>query len=366
MLLSLGGIYKTFAYKFIPFVGYVRLNGEFRIFSLLCFILVAAMQLDKFLKAKSKFEGAIKWIYYSVELLLFACIVLGITKSIATHESFLYSRKEIFAQRGLSTILKTFIDSISFYDTLWIQGFIQLFLLWGIKWCLKFRHWNVLKDILIADMVLACLLNVPFTGVGQTSVAHIQDILSNAPSGIPIPPLQPIINNDTIPLDEKLMIGDWSMYSKQIGVTQEVAYPIVLKNEAAYFDSLSIVPANNFTQQAFLFTQPARADTPKNNCSIISYSPSVIQVKVSSDSDGIVILQQNFYPHWFYQNNTEKKGVLKAGINFMGAPISKGDNTVVFSFEPTLVEYAMLVSLISFIICCLLLIALRTKRFSLS
>jgi hypothetical protein len=366
MLLSLGGIVKTFAYKFIPFIGYVRLNGEFRIFSLLCFILVAAMELDKFLKNKSRFEGAIKWIYYGIEIILFGCIIFGIRKSISTHGSFLYASKEIFAQHGLATKLKALIDSLSFYDTLWIQGFIQLFLLWGIKWCLKFRHWNVLKDILIADMILACLLNIPFTGVGQTSVAHIQDILNQSPSGIPIPALQPIANNDTITLDEKAMIGDWSFYNKQIGVNQQVQYPIVLKNEQAYFDSVSLLPADNFTQQAFLFTEPINKDTSKNNCSITSFSPNLIQASISSDSSGVVILQQNLYPHWYYQNGNEKKEVDKAGINFMSAPIVKGDNTVVFSFEPTLVEKAMLLSLISFIICCLLLIALRTKRFSLS
>jgi hypothetical protein len=366
MLLSFGGVFKTFAYKFIPFIGYVRLNGEFRIFTILCFILVAAIQLDKFIKAKSKFEGSIKWIYYGIEILLFICIIFGITKSVTTHGSFLYSTKTVFAQHGIATKLKALIDSISFYDTLWIQGFIQLFLLWGIKWCLKFRHWNILKDILIADMILACLLNIPFTGVGQTSVAHIQDILNDAPKGIPIPSLQPIINNDTISLDEKMMIGDWSFYNKQIGVKEQVAYPIILKDEQNYFDSISLMPQYNFTNQAFLFTQYQSSDTTKSNCSILHFSPNTVQAHISSDSNQQLILQENFYPHWYYQNNSEKKEVLKAGINFMSARIVKGDNTVVFSFEPILVEKAMMVSLVSFIICCLLLIALRTKPFSLS
>ena len=51
-LLSLGGIFKVIAYKFVPFIGYVRLNGEFRIFSLMCFIIIAAIELDKFITAE--------------------------------------------------------------------------------------------------------------------------------------------------------------------------------------------------------------------------------------------------------------------------------------------------------------------------
>jgi len=366
MLLSFGSIFKIFAYKFIPFMGYVRLNGEFRIFSLLCFILVAAIQLDKFIKEKRPFEGAVKWVYYGLEIVLFISIIAGIIAVRHTHESFLYSTASIFSQHGLATKLKALIDSISFYDTLWIQGSIQLFLLWGIKWCLKFRHWNVLKDIVIADMIITCLLNVPFTGVGQTSVAHIQDILDNTPKGITIPMLQPINNNDTIPLDEKAMVGDWSMYSKEPGVRTQVPYPIVLKNEQAYFDSVAFLPSDDFTQQAFLFTQPAAADTTKSNCTIIAFSPNAIKVNVISDSAGRLVLQQNLYPHWYYQNGNEKEEVLGAGINFMSAPIAKGDNTVVFSFEPVLIKRAMLISLISFILCCLLLLFLRTKPFSLS
>jgi hypothetical protein len=215
-------------------------------------------------------------------------------------------------------------------------------------------------------MIITCLLNVPFTGVGQTSVAHIQDILDNSPKGISIPVLQPINNNDTIPLDEKAMVGDWSMYSKEPGVRTQVPYPIVLKNEQAYFDSVAMVPSANFTQDAFIFTQPAATDTTKSNCTITAFSPDAIKVDVIADSAGRLILQQNFYPHWYYQNGNEKKEVLGAGINFMSAPIVKGDNTVVFSFEPILIKRGMLVSLVSFILCCLFLLFLRTKPFFLS
>ncbi|MBS1654197.1 MAG: hypothetical protein JSU05_05070, partial [Bacteroidetes bacterium] len=41
-LLAMGGIFKTFAWHYIPYTGYVRLNGEFTYFVLLILLLLAA------------------------------------------------------------------------------------------------------------------------------------------------------------------------------------------------------------------------------------------------------------------------------------------------------------------------------------
>ena len=57
--------------------------------------------------------------------------------------------------------LKSLIDAVTFYDTFWLQGLIQLFFLWGIKYCVRFEKWNLLRKIVIADMVIASLLNIP-------------------------------------------------------------------------------------------------------------------------------------------------------------------------------------------------------------
>ena len=128
-LLSAGGIFKTFAYKFIPFLGYVRLNGEFRIFTLLCFIIIAAIELDKFISKKNTFTNTIKWNYYIIEIILITCILVGFYESVTTKVSMVYGFKNILQQNTIALKLKTLIDAVSFYDTFWIQGSMQL-LLW--------------------------------------------------------------------------------------------------------------------------------------------------------------------------------------------------------------------------------------------
>jgi uncharacterized membrane protein YfhO len=56
-----------------------------------------------------------------------------------------------------------------------------------------------------------------------------------------------------------------------------------------------------------------------------------------------------------FKNGGHTGLVDSAGINFMKVPISKGENNIVFSFEPTVVKRAMLLSAILFIALCLLL-----------
>ena len=357
-LLSAGGIFKTLAYKFIPLIGYVRLNGEFRIFSLLCFIIIAAIELDKFIGTKSSFAGGIKYCYYFIEAVLFASIIIGLYKAISSKHSVAFDFEDIMQQNTIALKLKALVDAISFYDTIWIQGFIQLFLSWGVKWCIRFGNVDLLMKIVVADMIITSLINIPFTGVGKASVAQVQTILNKSPKGIPLPALQPVKNNDTSTIQQKEMIGDWSMYNKQIGVKKQVAYPIILKNMNSYFLNIERISNNNFLDKPFIFIEDA-----KNDSSLIieKFSPNKIVTHFTANSLSQLILQQNYYPHWYYYNGVQKKEVEKAGINFMSSPTIKGTQTISFSFEPTLVKCAMLLSLITFVIYFLLFLILILK-----
>ena len=361
MLLSAGGIFKTIAYKFIPFIGYVRLNGEFRIFTILGFIIVAAIALEEFLAQSNKFSGRIKWIYYTMEILLFACIFFGIIKAIGNKESFLYSRQAIFSQAGFSSKLKALVDAVSFYDTFWIQGCIQLFFLWGIKYCLRSSNINLLKKLAISNMIIACLLNIPYTGVGKASVAQVQAVLNKSPEGIPIPVLQPINSNDSLSTEEMGLVGDWSMYNKQIGTKKEVPYPIALKETALYFKNNETDTAANFLDQPFLFISPGSTNS---KVSINSFSSASIDISVTAATGSELILQQSFYPHWFYQNETEKKEVRKAGTAFMSAPVVRPAGKIHFSFEPVFLQWMMLLSAVSFITAIVLIFLLKPTPLS--
>ena len=359
-LLASGGFFKTLAYQFVPFIGYVRLNGEFRIFAIFCFILLACLELNKHIQQKKKFSGAIQWIYYIIEIAVITGIIFGAYKSFGSKESFIYKLQGITQQNGFSFKLKAFIDAISFYDTFWMQGIIQLLLLWGIKWCLRFNSWQLLKKILIADMIIACLMNIPFTGVGKASVAQVQSVLNKSPKGIPLPILSPIKNNVAGTPDENSMIGDWSMYNKQIGTAQEVPYPIILKNMRAYFDKDAITGKENHLDKAFIYLE----DSAEATIQLLSFSPQQMELKVQSNTATKLVLQQNFYPHWYYSIGNDKKELNQYEMNFMSVPIVKGETHLKISFEPILIKYGMLLSVCTLLGCCIWLVAISFKHSS--
>ncbi len=372
-LLASGGVFKTIAYKFLPMIGYVRLNGEFRIFALLCFILIAALELNKFIEQKNKFEGIIKWVYYSLEIILFACIITGMMKAFGSKDSFVFSMKNIISENGMAQKLKALVDAISFYDTIWVQGCIQLLLLWGIKYSLINSNWNLLKKIVVADMIIACLLNIPYTGAGKASVAEVQAVLNKSPNGIPIPALQPIKYNDTLSAEEKGLVGDWSMYNKQIGVVKEAFYPVLLNNTDTYFKASEKNSQLSIANYPFIFTAGiitdsiviiTSYDTMHYPPKIKNYNPTKISLSIHSENKNNLVLLQNFYPHWYYDNTNEKIEVQKAGYNFIYAPIKAGENNITFSFEPALIKWMMLLSGISFLVCSILFFALKSKSSS--
>jgi len=200
--------------------------------------------------------------------------------------------------------------------------------------------------------MLACLLNIPFTGVGKASVAQVQAILNQSPIGIPAPALLPILQNDSSSMEQRSMIGDWSMYNKQIGVGREVTYPIILKNSRAYFDKDAITGKENHLNKPFIFG----ADSNIISISIQSFSPQAILVNVNSSAASQLILQQNYYLHWYYVNGNEKKSVNTFETSFMSAPVTKGKSQILFIFEPNIVRAAMLISAIVLCIYCLLLL----------
>lgn len=360
-LLSTGGIFKTIAYKFIPFIGYVRLNGEFRIFSLLCFIIIGAMALNKFIEQKKSFSGTAKWIYYMFGVALFTITIFGFYNAINSKESLLFNISSINEQSGMAGKLKFLVDSVTFYDTIFIQGFIQLFILFRIKRSIQLNKWNLLKNIVVADMTLACLLNIPFTGAGKTSLVQVQSVINRSPKGIPIPILQPIKNIDTLSSEEEAMLGDWSFYNKQIGVTTQASYPIVLKNMNEYFKNYKRFPTDNFLNRPFIFIEAPDSTIEPDNLKIQSFNPNKIVVITKVNSFTNIVLQQNYYPHWFYKTGMLKRPVEKAGISFMSAPAKEGQNNITFSFEPKAVKWSMLLSAIVFVIYFLILFFPNTK-----
>lgn len=357
VLLSSGGIFKIVAHKILPGISYVRLNGEFRIFSLMCFIIISAISLNSWFKETMNVKLFDK-IYLALKIILSALLFFGLYKVIADKESFIFSWKEIIAEKSFIQRIKHLIDTITFFDAIWIQAIAQLIFLKIIKYNLYNKKKSVVTAIVIIEIIFATLLNIPFTGVGKTSLSAVQSVIEKAPTGIPLPPLHPIKNNDTLNLFQNELIGDWSMYNKQIGTDNRIPYPINLKNTDDYFKHREIDSSLSVSNLPYLFLgEGARNTTGEfsvndgaGKIKVIQFSPNSITIDADIHAAVDIIYLQNYYPHWYYMTGTEKHPVLKAGINFMQAPLQEGKNTISFKFEPRLIQYCMIFSAIVFLL----------------
>ena len=173
LLIGLDGEIKNIFYTLLPLLGYVRLNGELRIYAILSAILIAAIELNKYAKSKSNFYEKV---FYSIAGVLIFALIYTLFNA---HENklFLFRLHELTLNRS---VLKEFINKLTFIDTLFIQSVIQLI---ALVWLYRLRRkvpTGAWINIGIAEIMLAALLNIPFTGVGKESVQHIQNLLDKS------------------------------------------------------------------------------------------------------------------------------------------------------------------------------------------
>jgi hypothetical protein len=139
------------------------------------------------------------------------------------------------------------------------------------------------------------------------------------------------------------------MYNKQIGTVSVAPYPILLKSTLHYFDSLKKDPSISLMNKDFIFLA-AESQTDHDTLSplrVNSFSPNKISVSMASSLTGQVVYQQNYYPHWFYNDGHVKKNVLPYGISFFSAPVTNGTGNMEFTFEPRIVKYGMVITFLA-------------------
>jgi hypothetical protein len=341
LLLSIGGFLKTILYSNLPFLSYIRTNGEFRIFTITCLCVVAGFALNG-MKGESKnklalLRTALKcFLVVSITLL---CFVLVTNFTHFTN----YSENTIKGLKGV-------IDSLTFTDVLLVSLLINV----TIVIALLVAKANIMKlsFIIALDLVLNSILYLPFSGVGVVMVSEIQQQYNISPKGIVIPPLINIKDVDTLPTKTTGLIGSWAFYNKKIGITRLQDYPSYFVNTEAYFNSSLPNTINDF---AYVFLKSNIESSGANhnsgkNLIVTSFSPEKITINVHSKQNDSLVLLQNHYRFWKAKVNNNEVNVNRSLITFMSVPLGQGSHTVTFLYEDNGLYVFMAISLVSFIV----------------
>lgn len=329
LFLSIGSALQSKIYSTLPLINYVRLPAEFRIFALFGFILYGCSALNKYI-LNGEGKNSIRKIIISLFFLVLAAFIFSLVRILQNSDSFLNHTSLIVNQNNFLLKAKTFIDYLSVYDTVIIQGVVVLTLLLVLLNAIRSINIGSLLLIALVDVFFATIIQLPFTGYGKLSQSKIQEIVAKSPSGIPIPDMHAIMENDQGSKNIDSIVGNWSFYNKQPGTTQQALYPIVFKNEEYIFHKDSM---QNIKHKPFLyFLENSKEKQPgnlKNTLEISYYSPNLIKFKLQTNTPGKVIIQYKYFPYWIASINNQQAAVTQYNNAFIALPIDAAGTFII-------------------------------------
>lgn len=325
--------FKSITYQ-LPLIGFVRLSGEYRIFALLSVIIFSVMTFEQNLKAiqLKRHHAAI---YFLLSIVVLTIFYSGY-QILHTKDSILFAG--IASGDQARENLKDLVTSISFYDCLLFQGFLQIFFLFLFKRVIS-KPGKPLLLLIAIEICIASLLNIPYTGVGKSSLRDIDNILSKSPEGFPIPRLQPTAANPVLNTEQTKMVGDWSFYSKQIGSTQWVSYPITLNNTFLLFQQHNLHEIN---EKPFAYLDK----NPENSLEVTGFSPNHISLEAKVQSGASITIKQNHYPFWQATVNHQPTPIYISESTFMSIDSGAGKQNINFDFKNKKIVILLVFSLI--------------------
>ncbi len=320
-------------YKHLPLVNYVRLNSEFRLFALLPFIIGGAIALN---------DGLLHHAPSLHRILRIFCILSGLSVVMAIGYSFMGGERSLLNLTTLNgnarAAIKDLISGLNMADTFIIHGSIQLFIGLLMAKCVKAGDMKKLFHIAVLEIIVATLLQLPFTGVGQLSPRKINNMVRLSPPGIPPPKMIPEHVLAAQYPDSKKMIGSWELYSKQIALDSLFPYPLVFRSTLDYFESgtreaISMKPAFFFNNEGSVINK-------------IQYAPKRIHVVALNSVADTFVVKQNHYKRWHARLNGKDIPILVKHRTLMGVPVHPGLQTIEFEFRNDSVKLLLIAELI--------------------
>jgi hypothetical protein len=306
-------------YRKIPLLNFIRLNGELRLFSLLSFILSGSIALDRtWNNQDSSFLRILKLIRILMASIFVAALV-GI----------FFSNDPLPGLYGnnYTEKIKSLLDSLNFFHVLMIHALLQFLICSMLIKATKQASEKNLLRIVMAEMIIATLLNLPFTGVGQRTVHNLDQLFTTAPKGIPAPVIQP--EKDVVAgyPKTKAVTGDWALMSKQIAQDSIISYPLIFTETLAFLDSPQRMTLKS---KAPFFLLSGYMDP---GIAPLAYSYSKMEFSITIPGPDTLVVKQNFHNGWKAKVNAEPVTIGRSAQGFLAIPLIKGKNELAISFD---------------------------------
>jgi hypothetical protein len=360
LLLAGGGYFKIFAWKYLPLLGYVRLNGEFTYFVLLLYLMMGATGFDHYFKNRDpgiylkKIFTVLFWFSLLIGLITLVFLLVDWNSNSVFQVKFSGSIKDI---------LKHLVDTIDFKLLVLVQVIINALTIYLAK--RSIAHKRALLLVFIVNMACITWLTLPFTGLGKTSKKEIQAVINEFPKGITKQELTSIRDTRYIQPKDELQFMLISSYSKKIGNTRPDQYPVQLRTQEALLNDSATY--SFIKEQAYLFLS---GDTIGNTET--SFDPDHIQVEkagpghitcqIHNEKYKWLTLLQNDYPYWTVKVDGIKTEHYTGFRSFISIPVEAGTHRVEFIFDAARIKNYLLANLLVMLISLIILIKSKWRK----
>lgn len=368
-LIAVGDALPVWPWLFdmVPFFDHIRFPAAFRLFAIVGCLVMAAEGMMAEQSRRSTTPLVVLFIFLLIVMLL--CTVAAFYN----HKFFIPA---VFSTAGL---LKFFGES-STANNIVLQSILQFIPLTALlilifskqKW--QSQQWYLLVTmVLLSDLFIASRINFTTIMSSPFPANALNEKLAQAPDGLPV--------WDAMTTVATTNIGDGSyapsyfnnnLFRKQFA--RDAYSPFVLKlksdlDHAPQSYSLMDHPVIYLTNQVQLTPlhpadslqlsnrfsaltdelvlqqiPPATKDSLLYDLQLTSFANNQLFVSVHSNRQGLLILQQTYYPGWKVTVNDKAAGLLISNFCMMSVLLPAGDHIVEFVFDTTVTKWLLVIS----------------------
>jgi hypothetical protein len=392
-IFSLGelGLLRIIAYYTLPLMNTFRHPAMFKLYSIFFGVILAAFYLQEQVQQTGTAKKHNK--VFRILTFIIACLgILGLINNESIYQAIRVIKNPVNGNT-IASLLKTFKNSLSFYNLLLISIIIQLpFLIFFYRFAIK--RFDLKKTVYtgILNCMVFTFIFTFFTTVKKDSAQNIQAIIDTyARKDYPFPSFTSSLqqnSNDGMKYFKE--IGTLNMYNKKIGRVDFRITPsnLLVQNEfwfnTALHNRIMQYPliyqpdtACNLNDKAAMFSQTTKKivfvtdstyiDQINHNAgnsidfSLNQFTPNSFHFTCNTKASTFLVLCQNRYPLWQATIDGKKTSIIPVNSSFMGISIPAGKHALHVDFRANHILIAFIVSLIT-IFLLLIFVAFTIKK----
>lgn len=296
------------ALNILPGFSFFRNSAIFRLYFIICCILLIATAYKNWNFSeiinhiKKRKTNPIAFTF------LFILVMISASTFIALiNQQFSLTTKSV----------KAFLNNSDYFQLLFINSIIQLFLLTTLFIAFKKNKERFIKIILVSELVINTLICTPYYSVSSYTLNEINSICKVSP-GFPIQN-EPLSETYAVYTDKKGNIWhNTNTYKKQVSVNQSYRGPLSLNS----FSNRDDASKHLLVNKKLVFS--SSQDT-SSVITITKQYPNSVIAEISLPAPADITLMQNYYPGWKakYNNQSIPFSSTKNGLT-VNAPAGKG------------------------------------------